>query len=166
MPGRVKSPVARGLGGGCKMHDEATARIACCTMFHVHRGAIRSSDGLCRLTNFFPALDPPRSAGGYWRGVCGVFDGVRSALIVRCWASGGIHGTYQAKEQPKYMMVNILPSKTKDTLCISYSRQFLPMPSILVAARLASFSLSSLWFYCFAANTNVLATAMRRLQVH
>jgi hypothetical protein len=28
----------------------------------------------------------------------------------------------------------------------------LPVPSILAAARSASFSSSSLWFYCFAAN--------------
>lgn len=50
------------------------------------------------------------------------------------------------------MMVNTLPSKTKDTLCISYSRHFLRAPSILAAARSASSSSSSLWFYCFAAN--------------
>src|ERR1017187_4632848 len=67
-------------------------------------------------------------------------------------ASGSPRGTSEAKGQSENMMVNTLPSETKDTLCISYSRRFLPVPSILGAARSVSFSLSSLWFYCFAAN--------------
>jgi hypothetical protein len=49
------------------------------------------------------------------------------------------------------MMANKLPSKTKDKLCYYYSHRFLAVPSILAAARLASFSSSSLWCYCFAA---------------
>ena len=50
------------------------------------------------------------------------------------------------------MSVNKLPSKTKEKLCHYYSRRFLLVPFILAAARSASFSSSSLWFYCFAAN--------------
>jgi Ohr subfamily peroxiredoxin len=49
------------------------------------------------------------------------------------------------------MTANELPSKTKDTLCIYYSRRFLPMFTMLAAVRSASFSSSSLWLYCFAA---------------
>ena len=63
-----------------------------------------------------------------------------------------VRGVAHAKEYPENMMVNTLPSKTKDTLCISYSRRFLPVPSILAAARSASSWSSSLLFYCFAAN--------------
>src|ERR1039458_9522637 len=63
-----------------------------------------------------------------------------------------VRGVAHAREYPENMMVNTLPSKTKDTLCISYSRRFLPVPSILAAARSVSFSSLSSWFYYFAAN--------------
>jgi hypothetical protein len=46
-------------------------------------------------------------------------------------------------------MVNTLPSKKKDTLCIYYySRRFLPLPFGLAAGQSAWFSSSSLWFCC------------------
>jgi hypothetical protein len=84
------------------------------------------------------------SAGGYWRGGCGAFDGGRFALNVRCLPSRDFRGTYQAKEYPENMMVNKLPLKTKDKLCYYYPHRFLPVPSILAAARLACYSSSSL----------------------
>jgi hypothetical protein len=49
-------------------------------------------------------------------------------------------------------MVNSLPSKMKDTLCIFFSHRFLPVASGLAAGQSVSFLSSSLWFYCFAAN--------------
>ena len=87
------------------------------------------------------------------------------ALIVRSRAPRSTRGTNQAKEYPENMMVNTWPSKTKDTLCISYSRRFLPVPSILAAARSASSWSSSLLFYCFAANRKaVLPKTLRQRQ--
>jgi positive regulator of sigma E activity len=64
-----------------------------------------------------PSLAPHRPASHHWQGACGVFDGGRFALIVRCRASRGTCGTCQAKEYPENMMVNKLPSKTKEKLC-------------------------------------------------
>jgi RNase P subunit RPR2 len=49
------------------------------------------------------------------------------------------------------VMANKLPSKLKENLCTSCSRRFLPISTMLAEARSASFSSSSLWFYCFAA---------------
>src|ERR1035438_6572071 len=48
-------------------------------------------------------------------------------------------------------MVNTLPSKTKDTLCIYYSRPFLPVPFGLAAAEAASCLSFWVWLYCYAA---------------
>jgi hypothetical protein len=125
----------------CTLHCR---RVILHCILHVRRGPDRTSEGLRRLATVLPSLDPPRPASDYWQGACGVFDGGRFALIVRCRASRSTRGTCQAKDYPESMMVNTLPSKTKDTLCISYSRRFLPVPSILAAARSASFSSSSL----------------------
>src|ERR1017187_85515 len=97
-------------------------------------------------------MDPHRPASDYWQGAYGIFGRSLFALIVRSRALRSTRGTNQAKEYPENMMVNTLPSKTKDTLCISYSRRFLPVPSILAAARSVSFSSLSSWFYYFAAN--------------
>jgi hypothetical protein len=131
----------RPLSRSCTLHCR---RVILHCILHIRRGQDRTSERLLLPATVLPSLDPHRPASGYWQCACGVFDGGRFALIVRCRASRSTRGTCQAKEYPENMMVNTLPSKTKDTLCISYSRRFLRAPSILAAARLASFSSSSL----------------------
>ena len=129
--------------GGCRCWDPALCTVAHCIL-HVRRGPDRTSEGLRRLATVLPSFDPHRPASDYWRCACGVYDGGRFALVVRFRASRTTRGTCQAKEYPENMMVNTLPLKTKDTLCISYLRPFLPVPSISAAARSASSSSSSL----------------------
>ncbi len=60
-------------------------------------------------------------------------------------------------------MADILPSKTKDTLCISYFQRFLPMSSGLAAARAASCSSLLSWFCCCAADFVIRKTIPRLL---
>ena len=62
------------------------------------------------------------------------------------------HGSVHRVTLLQKMTANELPSKMKDKPCISYSRPFLPMSTMLVAARSASLFLSSLSFWCFVAN--------------
>jgi hypothetical protein len=59
-------------------------------------------------------------------------------------------------------MVNTLPSKAKDKLCIYYYyRRFLPVPYGLAEARSASFSSSSLWFYCSVNTVRALVSLIK-----
>lgn|ERR1035437_3854017 len=62
------------------------------------------------------------------------------------------HGSVHRVTLLQKMTANELPSKMKDKPCISYSRPFLPISTMLVAARSASLFLSLLSFWCFAAN--------------
>jgi hypothetical protein len=102
--------------------DRAPCTTAHCIL-HVRRGPDPTSEGLRRIATVRPSLDPHRPASGYWRGACGVFDGGRFALIVRCRPSRNTCGTCQAKEYPENMMVNTSPSKTKEELCYYYLRR-------------------------------------------
>ena len=97
--------------------------ISLCIL-HVRGGPDGTSEGLLLRATVLPTLDPHRHASGYWQGACGVLEGGRFALIVRCRASRSTRGTCQAKEYSENMMVNTLPSNTKEKLCHYYSPRF------------------------------------------
>jgi len=75
---------------------------------------------------------------------------LRERLLVRSRVTPHRKSPAHRVESLQKVTANELPSKMKDTLCISYSRRFLPVPSGLAAARSASFSSSLLWCYWFA----------------
>jgi hypothetical protein len=67
---------------GCKLHD----------ISDLARGS-SAFRRLARLATVLPALVPSHPAGSCWRETCGVSDGGRFALILRCqpsWSSRGI----------------------------------------------------------------------------
>ena len=128
--------------------------LASCTaahcILHILRRPDRTSEGLRQFATVLPRGNPNRQAGCCWQGTYGSFGGEHLKLHPQPWAGRRVRGMFHAKEQSENMMVNTLPSKTKDKLCYYYSRRFLPVASGLAEARSASFSSSSLWFYCFA----------------
>ena len=105
----------------CRWRNLASCTAARCIL-PVRQGPDRTSEGLRQLATVLPSLDPHRPAGGCWRGACGAFDGGRFALIVGCRPARSTRGMCQAKEYPENLVVNTLPSKTKEKLCYYYLR--------------------------------------------
>jgi hypothetical protein len=77
---------------------ERAACTAGLRILHIRRRSDRTSEALRRFATLLPALDPPRSAGGCGRGVCGVFDGGAFAMIARGRPPWSTRGTCEAKE--------------------------------------------------------------------
>jgi hypothetical protein len=84
---------------------------------------------LRRIIQVISIVNLDRQVCNCWQGTYMSFGGEHLKVNAQPWAGRRVRGTFHAKESLEQVMVNKLPSKTKDILCGSYSYRFLPVPS-------------------------------------
>jgi hypothetical protein len=93
--------------------------IACCISAESQIGLWKAAAPATVL----PSLDQLWPAGGYWRGTCGVFSGVRFPLIVRCRPSWIIVARAKLR---KYLMKQMLMNRIA-VICVLTASLTLPL---------------------------------------